>query len=247
MNLFALLACLVSLSISSSADHQEEQLEVVQPIAPLSFDNDPNAPLLNWKTVKLTDFWFEAGCIAVLSTYLSFFLVGSKKNKQVARVWLESHLPVWKENFFVVGDENGKALVKDGPRDYIMYGSGRIHCRNAYAMIHLAPRQDAMQSFSDYVLGNKSGDKVTVTVALNDGESDGICFAILPRKKASAFVKERWDLDNFPKPKDYPGFPKQDYLLLTDSIEFSNAIWALPNFKSAIWGSLGLEEDGSLF
>jgi hypothetical protein len=44
---------------------------------------------------------------------------------------------------------------------------------------------------------------------LNDEESDGIVFAILPRLKAASITNNRWDLDNFAKPKDYPGFPKE--------------------------------------
>ena len=56
-------------------------------------------------------------------------------------------------------------------------------------------------------------DRVTINVALDkDDSSDPIIFGILPRKRASAILKERWDLDNFTKPKDYPGFPKDDFV-----------------------------------
>ena len=62
------------------------------------------------------------------------------------------------------------------------------------------------------------------SATFNDDETDSIVFAILERAKATEVVKSRWDLDNFPKPKEYPGFPKEKFVLLTDSGEFSEKL-----------------------
>ena len=73
---------------------------------------------------------------------------------------LKSHLDVWKDNFSLVGDDKGHKLTEDGPRNYIMYGSGRVHCKHVYATMHLAPRHDIFQWALEYFSGMNLQDRV---------------------------------------------------------------------------------------
>ncbi|KAJ3275360.1 hypothetical protein HDV01_000652 [Terramyces sp. JEL0728] len=157
---------------------------------------------------------------------------------------MNANYDLWAQHFAHVGDNDGHKFVKDGPRDYIMYGSGRIYVEKVYGLIRLEPRHDWIEYFMDKLSIGKVYDKVTINCVLNSEESDDITFAILPRDSASSILKKRWDLDNFPKPRDLPGFPKQVYTLLTDAPEFTNLIWGLPSVKKALWGSVGKDENG---
>ena len=107
---------------------------------------------------------------------------GKAKNKAVARAWyffhssrcphltlcnyysstqrLKCHQDTWKENCSQTGDDKGFKLTEDGPRDYIMFGTGRIHCKTVYGLIHLAPRHDLLQWFLEYIGGVNIQDRV---------------------------------------------------------------------------------------
>lgn len=158
---------------------------------------------------------------------------------------MNANYDLWAQNFSHVGDNNGHKFVKDGPRDYIMYGSGRVYVEKMYGLVRLEARHDWIEYFIDKLTIGKVYDKVTINCVLNSDESDDITFAILPKDTAASILKKRWDLDNFPKPRDLQGFPKQVYTLMTDAPEFTSRIWELPSLKKALWGSVGKDENGT--
>jgi hypothetical protein len=88
---------------------------------------------------------------------------------------LKCHLDTWNDNFSLVGDDRGFKLCEDGPRDYIMYGSGRLHCKYIYGMIHLAPRHDLIQWMIEYLSGRNLQDRVVYLVGAFDLLIDGQC------------------------------------------------------------------------
>lgn len=200
-------------------------------------------PLLDWKNLTIHDFYFELAASCLIIFYVAAFMYGTRENKAKARIFLDANIDLWKQNFYTIGD-GSKLLVQDGPKDFVLFGSGRLNCKSVTATLHLAAKQDLLAWGYQLYSGTTPQDKITFNVALDDDQSDNIVFSILRRSKLTSVLKERWDLDNFAKVKDYPGFPNEDYVLLTDSIEFSNAVWALDSFKDFLWQSLGLSRDG---
>ncbi|KAI8893813.1 hypothetical protein BC833DRAFT_624524 [Globomyces pollinis-pini] len=209
-----------------------------------SFDTPIDTrPMMDWNTMAWIDLWFEFIAISSILFYIACYYIGNSKNLRIARYWAQANISVWKENFAHVGNEDHK-LVKDGPRDYIYYGSGRIYVQTCYALLRLVARHDPIQYIFDYFAGKDLYDRVTIDVLITETVCDSIVFALLPRKTATNVLKTRWDLDNFPKPRDMTGFPKEHYTMLTDCPEFTNVLWASPKVKKAFWKSLGLDEQG---
>ncbi|KAJ3304070.1 Coiled-coil domain-containing protein 47 [Kappamyces sp. JEL0829] len=239
------LVVLFSPIAAEAAEYFEDE-DVPKPVeTPTLKEVDINMlPLRDWKTAKPSDFILEALILLGLASYVLFYVIGNAKNKELARAWLKDHLPVWKENFSHVGDDSGHKMVRDGPKDYIIYGSGRLYVKNVYGFLSFFPRHDLVVQAYNLFMGVTVSDRVQINFVLNEDESDPAVVAIVPRAKATAMTKQRWDLDNFPRPRELAAFPKDDYVLLTDNAEFAANLWAIPSVKKAVWGSFGLDENG---
>jgi hypothetical protein len=203
----------------------------------------PQAPLLNWKTVTINDFAFEIMVIALLVLYLVVYYKGKSQNEQIARKWVQANSSSFEKEFAEIGSK-GKKLIYDGPKDYIFYATGREHVQFLYGFLTLKPRHDLIGQLFEYLFGPVSYDKVTMEVTMNPSETDSIVFGILPKSSASKMTKERWDLDQFAKSRDVAGFPKSDYVLLTENHEVTGPLVQLESFKKALWNSLGLDQNG---
>ena len=149
--------------------------------------------MMDWNSVKLQDFWFEAIAIAILTTYMVIFLTGSSTNKQIARKWLQYNQKTWSDNFAQIGHNDHK-LIQDGPREYVFYATGRDFVDHCYVLIQLIARHDLVVRAMDWFLGVNTHDKVTIDIHLPEDGTDSICFAIIPRNKVNTILKERWDL-----------------------------------------------------
>jgi hypothetical protein len=151
-------------------------------------------PRYNLKEFNILDFKFEIFMLSFIAIYVARYFFGSKQNKKVARKWLETNVQVFEENFYQVGSDDGFKLVTDGPRDFVFYATGRIHCEKLYAQIRTAARHDILLAGIDSYYGLKMVDKVTFKVFLNAEECDSICFGIIADKLKNGIMKERWDL-----------------------------------------------------
>jgi hypothetical protein len=204
----------------------------------------PQPPLYNWRTMTVSDFAFEIMVVSLIILYLVVYFRGKAENERIARKWIAANATSFENECAVVGDK-GKKLIVDGPRDYIFYASGREYIQHMYGFLALKPRHDLIGQLFDYVLGTTSYDKVTLDVTLNAEETDSFVFGIVPRSKASHITKNRWDLDQFTKPRDVQGIPKEDYVLLTENHEVTGPIVALDSCRKALLKSLGYDEQGT--
>jgi len=48
---------------------------------------------------------------------------------------MEKHLILFRDNFSLVGNDKGGALIYDGPADYLFYLSGRRNCQYIHERI----------------------------------------------------------------------------------------------------------------
>ncbi|KAI8918008.1 hypothetical protein BC831DRAFT_516334 [Entophlyctis helioformis] len=201
-------------------------------------------PALDLNTLKLIDLWFEALMVLAMAAYFVLFTFGKRTNRELARHWMRMTLPVWEANFAHVGSNEGHKLIRDGPRDYIFYASGRNYVKHVYGFVRLVSRQDPIQWLIDYAQKKDLYDKVTLKVTFDDKVADPFVLSILPFRTNNKIVKSRWDLNNFTKPRDLPGMPKDEYQLATDAPEFSNALWKNEKIRAMLFKSLGLSATG---
>ncbi|KAK5672146.1 Coiled-coil domain-containing protein 47 [Batrachochytrium dendrobatidis] len=202
-------------------------------------------PLMSLDNITLMDFWFELLMILIATLYASFYLIGKRANREIARGWMKGTFELWQMQFSHIGSNDGHKLIMDGPRDFIFYASGRTFVKHVYGYVHLVARHDLVQWLIDYYLGNDQYDKVTLTFTFNDKVADPFTFAILPKATGDSIKANRWDLNNFPKVRDLPGFPKSHYMIMTDAPEFAVAVWDDPAIRATIFKSIGLDENGN--
>lgn len=81
-------------------------------------------------------------------------------------------------------------------------------------------------------------------MTFEDKIADPFVFAILPSKTAKATIKDRWDLDHFPRERPLSGFPKDVYTLVTDAPEFAKQVWDEPLVRKFITNALLPDEKG---
>jgi hypothetical protein len=162
--------------------------------------------------------------------------------KKITR--LEANVKVYEEQFHKLGSDEGFKLVTDGPRDFVFFATGRIHCESLYAQIKCRSRHDYIMQTIDEYQNIPTHDRVTITVNLNDLEVDPICFAFLAKTDSKRILKERWDLDNFSKQFSLQSFPKDAYQVRSDNQEFIAKLWQLTSLKKTLWKSIGLTEKG---
>ena len=96
-----------------------------------------NKPL-EYAPLDLSDFYLEFVLGFVLVVYLLSHFRGSRVNKELARKWMRVGLPLWEQQFALVGDDAGHKLIKDSPRDYIFYATGRRHVVNVYGFLEVS-------------------------------------------------------------------------------------------------------------
>jgi hypothetical protein len=223
-------------------DDDGEEVEQIEAGKPLQFVAQP--PIMNWNTLTIHDFAFEIMIIGLVTVYLAAYYKGKRENEMIARKWLEANKKLYEDEFAQVGDDHGKTLIFDGPKDYIFYATGRDYVQHVYGLISLKPRHDLIARLFDYFFGASSYDKVSIIATMNPEETDSVVFGILPRSKVSDISKSRWDLDQFAKAKEVAGFPKDDFVLLTENPEVTAPLVQLGTTKKMLWNSLGLDQQG---
>lgn len=125
------------------------------------------------------------------------YFSGSKKNKELFQAWEEPANEVLRENFSLMGD-GSQAFSWESASDMLFYGSGRRNCKYVQGHVALKARHDAVALVNDIVA--KTQDKIQMTIAFNDGDSvPGFVFAAVPRKRAKAISRERYDIETFAK------------------------------------------------
>ncbi|TPX70244.1 hypothetical protein SpCBS45565_g01872 [Spizellomyces sp. 'palustris'] len=257
--LVLLLLCLAIISVRAEAEDEfEDDDDVVEPrptpgtrrYQTVLGNESPKADgkrSIQWSQLNVWDFQTEALILGGLVLYVISYYYGRRKNNQIARNWMRITLPIWERNFAQVGDEGGHKLIRDGPRDYIFYATGRAHVKHVSGSLHLAGRYDILQWIVDYLQPQQAYDKMTFTVTLNEKESDPTVFAILQKNLANSVIKERWDLSEFSKRRDVgirqPPAPKE-YTIMADTGEFVTNLWDEERIREKLWGSLGVDQNG---
>ncbi|KAI8799832.1 hypothetical protein BJ742DRAFT_686727, partial [Cladochytrium replicatum] len=192
----------------------------------------------------VTDFLSEIGLALALVVYMIYYYLNSEANVPLVKAWYDNTDQIWSSNFAAMGNPDAK-VIKDSPRDYVFYATGRMYVKYLYGYLRvILPRHDLLQSIIEYVWPIEH-DELVYKIALNDNESDDFVFAIVRKDKYKEISKERWDLETFGKPRtDLPNFPHQYYTLVTDAPEFATQVVSEPRIIKALWAAVGLNDRG---
>ncbi|KAI8905724.1 hypothetical protein DFJ77DRAFT_478776 [Powellomyces hirtus] len=208
------------------------------------------SPSYSWKDVKWQNLKIEILIISTLVAYVLNYFIGKSWNKKLVRNWYQNTSSIWERNFAHVGDVSGHKLINDGVRTYVLHASGRVHVKNIYGRIRLAPRYDMVQRALAVIQGQTtSHDRLTLTVTLKSEESESMVFAILLKDMVKKIMDARWDLSEFPKKREMPTrsgpFPSQYYTVFAEAPEFLSMMWEDPDVRKCLWASMGLDAEGN--
>ncbi|KAJ1735241.1 hypothetical protein LPJ61_000655 [Coemansia biformis] len=142
----------------------------------------------------LSNYMLEALLAGLAAGLVANYVRGSRQNAALAAFWEKTIGGVLRANFSVVGDGR-QVLERDSASDMLFYASGRRHCRFAQGHLMLSARQDPVALLTDLVGGGR--EKLELEVVLDDDASSGFVFAAVPRKRARAVGRDRYDIATF--------------------------------------------------
>ncbi|KAJ3413044.1 hypothetical protein HDV05_008565 [Chytridiales sp. JEL 0842] len=201
-------------------------------------------PLPKLSEIDIVEYKIEFAFLVSVVVYIAAHFYGRQVNLKIAKGFMQAALPVLQLNFAKVGDEKKHTLMRDGPKDYIFFASGREFVQSLYGYIQLMSRFDYIEMGLDYLQPtSRKEDRVVIEVKL-DKDLQGTVFALIDKTQASRIEKSRYDLADFALSRNHPRLPKSKYVLMSDCPEFAQAVMADEEIVSQIWASTGLTEDG---
>ncbi|CAG8529229.1 16999_t:CDS:10, partial [Dentiscutata heterogama] len=227
-------------------DDWDEEIEITEvPIEPIYIFQKPLIFIITiikvYPKLVLSDFYREMVMIAMIIVYLIVYFIGKRANEAIAVKWMEKHIVLLRENFSLVGNDNGGVLIQDGPAEYLFYLSGRRNCQFIHGKITLKPRHDMLQTITNLITSQFSSkpvtDTVTYNVTMNDGAYDDFVFGITKKDRASDLRQSRYDLKTFTKQSNNNLLPSvfsvhSESVEITDRILESNKVIELLNASS---------------
>ncbi|KAJ2714687.1 hypothetical protein H4R19_001599 [Coemansia spiralis] len=184
------LACVGVLAARAAAD----ELASVPGDAPAAGAAGPEQRAAAVPEFTLANYMLEALLVAVAAGLVANYLRGSQQNAARAVAWEATIGGVLRANFSVVGDGQ-RVLERDSASDMLFYASGRRHCRFVQGHLMLRPRQDPVALLGDLVSGGH--ERLEIEVTLDDEAFSGFVFAVVPRKRARAVGRDRYDIATF--------------------------------------------------
>ncbi|QPG74223.1 hypothetical protein FOA43_001548 [Brettanomyces nanus] len=148
-----------------------------------------------WKLEMIT--------VSFIALYLITFYLGSKYNEKLVNKFVNSILPVFKENFFQVGVTKSRLMAKDDTQHFTFYATGRLRIESMIAKFELQSRQNpfvwVMEYVSSFFIESLPApeDKVSFNFQIDaDGSSkfDDFIWAIVHKDHMNEYRKENYFL-----------------------------------------------------
>jgi len=146
------------------------------------------------------DWTIELIFVNVFVGYMINFFIGKSKNYRIARTWFERYLPLFKENFYLIGRKKS-VLINEGYNSYSLTATGRNNCGGIHCELLLKKRQDLF-SILWYMIF-PSNDLLNIVVPLPE-ESVPFILAIIPTAGRSEFTQNHAKELTFLKKKSIP-------------------------------------------
>nr|CAG8445426.1 12901_t:CDS:10 [Entrophospora candida] len=179
----------------TTATTSNNDIDIEEPIIEIPEPKPIN--VLTRKKLQISDFYGEMFICISIVLYLINYFIGKIKNENIAKYWMSMNIQIFKHNFSLIGNENDKALIKDGPADYLFYLSGRRNCKYIHGRITV--KHDILQTTTDFVLTQftpnvKLLDTITYQIFMNDHDYDDFVFAVTKKSASKSLVESRYDL-----------------------------------------------------
>ncbi|CAJ0644312.1 12216_t:CDS:10 [Entrophospora sp. SA101] len=175
----------------TTATTSNNDIDIEEPIIEIPEPKPIN--VLTRKKLQISDFYGEIFICISIVLYLINYFIGKIKNENIAKYWMSMNIQIFKHNFSLIGNENGKALIKDGPADYLFYLSGRRNCKYIHGRITV--KHDLLQTTTDFILTQftpnvKLIDTITYQIFMNDHDYDDFVFAVTKKSASKSLVDE---------------------------------------------------------
>ncbi|PIA16594.1 DUF1682-domain-containing protein [Coemansia reversa NRRL 1564] len=146
--------------------------------------------------LSLSNYKLELLLVALAVGMVVNYFRGSQQNADIARAWEAPISQALHANFSLVGD-GSQVLERDSAADMLVYASGRRHCRFAQGHLMLRARQDPVALLNDLVANTH--ERLEIEVTMNEDAFSGFVFAAVPRRRAKAVGRDRYDVSTFAK------------------------------------------------
>eukprot|EP00047_Mylnosiga_fluctuans_P004973 m.237644 g.237644 ORF g.237644 m.237644 type:complete len:432 (+) comp13175_c0_seq1:36-1331(+) len=148
---------------------------------------------LDWSNMYL-----EALLVAGLIAYGVNYFTGTKKNATIASVWASVCSPIMSENFAHINNNKpDEPYIEASSNDFVLYGSGRRHCKSLTAHLSLLPRSDLLAVVSARF--TPAPDTLSIFAELQPNAAAPFVFAVVPRRSEKKLRGEYEDLKHFTK------------------------------------------------
>ncbi|KAJ2590626.1 hypothetical protein H4R99_007037 [Coemansia sp. RSA 1722] len=191
------LSCLALLAARAAADELDEVVGEVPVAATETPATARTTTQFAAVDISLSNYKTEALLVVLAVGLVANYFYGSRTNAALSTTWEKPIGEVLRENFSAVGDGT-RVLEWDSAADMLFYASGRRHCKFVQGHVMLKARQDAVALLNDLAANNQ--EKVELEVVLNDDDAAGFVFAAVPRRRAKALGRDRYDIATFAKP-----------------------------------------------
>ncbi|KAJ2786710.1 hypothetical protein GGI15_001288 [Coemansia interrupta] len=189
------LSCIAVFASRAIADELEDVAGEI-PVSATETPVTPGAAQFTPVDLSFANYRMEVMLVVLAIGLIANYFYGSQKNTELSKKWEEPISDVLKANFSAVGDGT-RVLEWDSAADMLLYASGRRHCKFVQGHLMLKARQDPIALLNDLAANNQ--EKLEVEVVLNDDEFKGFVFAAVPRKRAKAMLRDRYDISTFAK------------------------------------------------
>lgn len=178
----------------------------------------------NWKV--------ELFAVGVILAYYGLFKIGSGYNAKLANNFINSIVPVLKENFYQVGVTPNQLYAQDDAQHFTLYSSGRLRIQSFIAKIELISRQNLFMWLMEFVTSffldsiPAPQDLVTIEFTFDDESSekfDNFIWAVVTKDKMDNFRNENYFL-SLTKTSESPKLPTQ-FVFMNEVPEMNDVLF----------------------
>ena len=188
-----------------------------------------------WHRLSYKDFQVEILMMGVLLLYYLYYLLGSYRNKRLARRYFKSNEALFASQYAQVGsprdgEEQGfEEQTSDGPATFLTYLSGRRHIAYTHVKVALVPRHDPIGYVTDSIGSLFFGtvfkvprDTVTFEFVVS-AKIESFVWAVVHKRNLRPLSADRYDL-SFTKTSDHTALGTR-YAVMSELSEVTDNVF----------------------
>ncbi|KAK9822527.1 hypothetical protein WJX74_001571 [Apatococcus lobatus] len=143
--------------------------------------------------------YYVEGVFALLAAwFVAGIFTGKEANKKIIKAWVDTNLSeggVLERNFAQLGSGDGdgsELMMRENPKLFKFWASGRRYCQGLKAELLLQPRQDLLMRLIRLV--SPTDDRIDIEVPMNEGSMPLVVLAVATPKLAREMQRELEDV-----------------------------------------------------